>query len=281
VPRNKTLVTAGVPEAANQFTGDVAMQNPYLPGITRSGFQLLFEPLYYFDAYATDKVCGPPGMDCKNGEIPWLATGYKCNTDFTEVTVTIRKGAEWSDGQPFTAKDVVFTVNYLKDNAPKLSGSADMKQWVKEAKASDDQTAVITLTTPNPRFFFDYFQYHQDIGLTIVPEHVFNGQDPEKFTNFDLAKGWPVVTGPYKLVYSDSQQKIWDRRDDWWAARINFHPLPAPERLVFLPGYNSSTQLEKLISNEIDTTFVLTSGDVEAAIRRNPKIKSWTGDKAP
>ena len=72
--------------------------------------------------------------------------------------------------------------------------------------------------------------------MFIVPEHIFKGQDPQTFTNFDLAKGWPVVTGPYKLVYSDPQQKIWDRRDDWWGAKTGFHPLPAPERMIFLPG---------------------------------------------
>ena len=57
--------------------------------------------------------------------------------------------------------------------------------------------------------------------------------------------------------------------------------MPAPERLVFLPGYASGTQLNKLINNEADTTFVLTIGDVEAAIKQNPKINSWTGSQPP
>ena len=86
-----------------------------------------------------------------------------------------------------------------------------------------------------------------------------------------------MTTGPYKLVNSDPQQKIWDRRDDWWGTKTGFHALPEPERLIFLPGYASGTQLNKLINNEADTTFVLTMGDVEAAIKRNPKINSWTG----
>lgn len=281
VPRNRTLVLTGVPEAPNQFTGDVAMQNPFLPGITRSGFQVMMEPLYFYNSYYTDKVCGPPGMACTDGEIPWLATSYQYNSDSTEILVKLRKGVTWSDGQPFTAKDVVFTVNMLKENAPKLTWSVDMKTWVKDIVAPDDYTVKFTLTAPNPHFFFDHFQFHEDIGVQIVPEHVFNGQDPLKFSNFDLAKGWPVVTGPYRLVHSDSQQKIWDRRADWWAAKTGFHPLPAPERLVFQPGYDSTKQVELLIANAADTSFLLTTGDVQSAIQRNPKLQSWTGDKPP
>jgi peptide/nickel transport system substrate-binding protein len=281
VPRNRTLILVGVPEAPNQFTGDVAMQNPFLSGITRSGFQVVMEPLYYYNSYYTDATCGPPGLPCKNGEIPWLATGYSYNQDFTQLTVNLRKGMTWSDGQPFSAGDVAFTVNLLKDNAPKLGYSTEMKTWVKEVAAPDGLTVQFTLNQPNPRFFFDYFQFHEDIGIQIVPEHIFKGQDPNTFTNFDLEKGWPVVTGPYRLVKSDSQQKIWDRRDDWWGAKLGFAPLPAPERLVFLPGFDPTKQVELLIGNEAETTFVLRTGDVETAIQRNPKIQSWTGAKPP
>jgi len=216
VPRNKTWISVGVGGEAPQQFSDVAMHNPFLPGISRSGYQVVMEPLFYYNAYHTDTVCGPSGVDCKNGEMPWIGTAYKFSDDFKSVTVNLRKGVEWSDGQPFTAKDVVFTVQMLIDNAPKLGWSADMKQWVKSVSAPDDNTVQFTLTDANPRFIFSYFTFHQDVGVFIVPEHIFKGQDAQKFTNFDLAKGWPVVTGPYKMVYSDPQQKIWDRRDDWW-----------------------------------------------------------------
>ena len=44
-----------------------------------------------------------------------------------------------------------------------------------------------------------------------------------------------MVTGPYRLVHTDVEKKIWDRRDDWWAAKIGFQDLPKVERLIFLP----------------------------------------------
>ena len=64
VPRNRTLIMEGVPEAANQFSGDVSVQNPFLPAISRSGFQVVMEPLYFYNAYHTDTTCGPHGLQC-------------------------------------------------------------------------------------------------------------------------------------------------------------------------------------------------------------------------
>jgi len=281
IPRNQTFISVGVGGEAPQQFSDVAMHNPFLPGISRSGYQVVMEPLLYYNAYNTDAVCGPAGIPCKGGEMPWLATAYKFSTDFKQVVVNIRKGVEWSDGQPFTANDVVFTVNMLKDNAPKLGWSTDMKQWVKEVTALDDLTVQFTLTDANPRFMFSYFTFHQDVGVEIVPEHIFKGQDATKFTNFDLAKGWPIVTGPYKMVYSDPQQKIWDRRDDWWGAKTGFHALPAPLRMIFLPGYDEAKQVEMLINNEVDVALSMQLGNIKAAMDRNPKIASWSGKNPP
>src|SRR5579859_173335 len=45
---------------------------------------------------------------------PMLATDYKWNSDNTQVTFTIRQNVKWNDGQPFTADDVVFTFNTMK-----------------------------------------------------------------------------------------------------------------------------------------------------------------------
>lgn len=281
VPRNKTWISVGVGGEAPQQFSDVQMQNPFLPGISRSGYQVVMEPLYYYNPYNTDNVCGLSGVACTKGEIPWLATAYKFNQDFTQLAITLRDGVEWSDGQPFTANDVAFTLNMLKDNAPSLGWSVDMKQWVKEAVALDPRTVQITLNNPNPRFMFSYFTFHEDVGVQIVPEHIFKGQDLKKFTNFDLAKGLPVVTGPYKLVHSDAQQKIWDLRSDWWGAKTGFHPLPAPQRLVFLPGYDEAKQVQMIINNDVDCTLSMQLGNIQAALARNPKVSSWSGNKPP
>ena len=182
VPRNRTLIHTGVGgESPNQFS-DVNLFNPYLPGVTRSGIQWMYEPLFYYNVY------GP-----KDNETAWIGESYKYNADFTSVTIKIRKGVEWSDGEPFTTKDVAFTLNMLKDNAPDLGWSTEIKQWVKTVTVADDQTITIDLNAPNPRFVYRYLTMHFDIGIYIVPEHVFKSQDAKTFKHYDVAKGWPVT----------------------------------------------------------------------------------------
>ena len=66
------------------------------------------EGLEYYSAFA-DKF------------MPWTAESHEYNADGTELTIKIRKGVEWSDGTPFTAKDVVFTLNGLIAQAPLLA----------------------------------------------------------------------------------------------------------------------------------------------------------------
>src|SRR5438477_1805505 len=71
--------------------------------LTANGF--IYEPLAFVNIL-------------KNGSAtPWLATGYQWSNGFKTLTFTIRKGAKWSDGKPFTAKDVAYTFNAIKNKA--------------------------------------------------------------------------------------------------------------------------------------------------------------------
>ena len=145
VPRNRTLV---LDCAENGPCGgqikDYDSFNPYLAGTTsRTGSNFLYEPLYYYNAFVEE-----------DNLIPWIATGHEYNDDYTEVTIRLREGVEWSDGTPWTAADLVFTIDMLKAHAPMLSYSTDMQTWVDTAEALDPLTARIALTAPNPRFVF-------------------------------------------------------------------------------------------------------------------------------
>ncbi|MDP6702891.1 MAG: ABC transporter substrate-binding protein, partial [Candidatus Latescibacteria bacterium] len=167
VPRERTMildcltfsVCAGQIKDYNTF-------NPYIPGNTApTGWNFLYEPLYFYNAFKEE-----------DNIIPWIATGHEYNADYTEVTVKIRPGVEWSDGRPWTVRDFVFTINMLKSNAPDLLFSTDMETWVEEAIALDDLTARIKLKAPNPRFIFTYFTHNFGNGVPIVPEHIWKDQ---------------------------------------------------------------------------------------------------------
>src|SRR5690606_18217197 len=48
--------------------------------------------------------------------VPGVAKEFSANDDGTEFTLTLREGMKWSDGEPFTADDVVFAQNDVLNN---------------------------------------------------------------------------------------------------------------------------------------------------------------------
>ncbi len=260
MPRNQTLIMG---QENNQLTAP-NMMNPLLPTTILSAglHQVAIESLFYLN-YQTGKL------------IPWLAESYSFNPDFTVLTIKLRKGAEWSDGQPLTSDDVVFTINLLKNNAPKFSYSQDMATWIKDISASDPQTVQMTLTAPNPRFVVQYFGVNIWGAVRILPKHIWQGQDPATFNNFDPAKGWPVFSGPYKVVSSSPGQTIFDLNPNWWGAKTGFHALPAPKRAVFFDQGPDERRVATLQANQADGLPSISPNGFKAVLAQNPKALAW------
>jgi peptide/nickel transport system substrate-binding protein len=263
VPREQTLIIGF--EGGAVAAPEVA--NPYSPGsaINQGYHQAMIESLYYLN-YQTGEA------------IPWLAAGpEQWNSDYTEVDIPIRKGVEWSDGEPFTANDVAFTINMLRENTT-LSYGATMQQWVKECTATDDFTAHFVLTGANPRFIYANFTVFIWGAVRIVPQHIWEGQDPNTFTNFDMSKGWPIWTGPYRLVKASSSEFVYDLRPDWWGAKSGFHDLPAPQRLVFVDAGPDEKKAATLTANEVDGQPSLQIDTFLDVVKKNPQAIGWTAE---
>ncbi len=277
--RQDTLVLS-VADTINQLS-DTSAVNPYLLGTNRTGWQFAFEPLFFYNPWWTDAVSAPPWItDAKDGLVPYLATDYAYNDGYDQIDIHLRKGVSWSDGQPFTADDVVFTLQMLKQNAPALTFSYDINLWVKDVQAVDDHTVHIDLSGRNPRFMSGYLIWYGDVGIPIVPAHIWKSQDMTSFTNFDLAKGWPITTGPWKLTDSTAEQKVWTRRDDWWGAKTGFHRLPAMKRIVVLPLYSNDKLTQLLTSNQVDATHNIPPANAKTALAQNSKLIVRTSDKS-
>jgi len=263
VPRNRTLIMAGLGGEHPGAFLDVENFNVYAPGgISRSGlYQSANEGLFYANMLDATQIH------------PWLAEEWQYNDDFTVLDIKIRKGVEWSDGHPFTARDPAFMLNMLMAN-PTMAYSGDLNKYLEKAEAPDDYTLRLTFKDPSPRFIFDYMIFWADFGIpTCCAEHVWKDvKDPATFSNYDPAKGWPLVTGPYKLVATTVEQKIWDVREDWWAVKIGFKRLPRIERQIHLPGMNEITMAQMCIANEIDMAFSMTPTNMQLIKSQNPKF---------
>jgi peptide/nickel transport system substrate-binding protein len=165
---------------------------------------------------------------------PWLGEQMTANAAQDTWTLTLREGIRWSDGEPFTADDVIFTVNLLLERPDlELDFFAGFTSWVERVEKVDDRTVVFYLNEPNPRFQLDFFSVKVWGSFDILPEHIWHDKDPYTFTNYDPEQGWPVFTGPYTLDSFSSDTFIYVRDDDWWGAEAGFRPLPAPERMIW------------------------------------------------
>jgi peptide/nickel transport system substrate-binding protein len=210
----------------------------------------------------------------------WLAESHEFTSDFKRLTIKTRPGITWSDGAPFGAEDVAYTLNTLRDLGPKVRWGVDVQQAVENAAAKDANTVVIDFKIPAPRFFF-FMTYKYDIGVYIVPKHIFEGQDWTTFKHFDLGKKWPVTTGPWQVADASQQQKVFDRRPTWWAAERNLAPLPAVERNISLPFAGEQQVAQALITNQLDAGNALQPATFPTVFRQNLKIITHTGQKSP
>ncbi len=263
VPRNRTLITQGW-DPYNQVPSPTNL-SPYNGVLLHQRNSLHYtvnEQLFYIN-HVTNEL------------VPWQASGYAYNTDFTEIVITLRDGVKWSDGKPFTADDVVFTLRMLRGAAPDMVLSSSIKEWVASEEATDRLHVRIKLAKPGPRWARDVLATGQTTRFIVVPKHIWDGRDPRSFGFFDLAQGWPVGTGPYRVVRSDAASIVFDRREGWWAAETGLAPaLPAPERIIYRPATADSWP-QLFTNNDIDMGHAIPVGALEAAMARNPRISSW------
>ena len=230
-------------------------------GVDRGTYGL-FEALFY--------------TNLNTGElIPWQAESYKLSSDYTGVTLKLRKGVTWCDGVPFTGDDVKFTWDTLIAGAPDLMDSAKYKEYIKNITVVDPLTVEITLNKPAPRFFKDAFTIGHENHYNIAPKHLFKDQDPKTYQFYDLEKGLPCGTGPYHVVSSTPEQLILDRNEKWWGTETGFSKAPAPKRLIFVPIKDEQACANLYASNEVDLCGDLQPGLLSATIAADPEVRSW------
>jgi len=141
---------------------------------------LVTEPLLHFLRDGTP-------IPCLAREVPSLENGQVAE-DLTSVTYNLLEGVLWSDGEPFTASDVVFTWQWATDPANQAA-TASLYESIADVKAVDDLTVTITFKEPQLGWY-SYFTSGQSGG--ILPEHVLSaGADAAAFTT------QPIGTGPY------------------------------------------------------------------------------------
>ncbi len=225
--------------------------NPFLPDSSGSRWPTqagIYEPQMIYNELTGELV-------------PWLATDYAFSTDNTTITFTTRDGVTWSDGTPFTAKDVAFTFNLLK-NTPGLTSPSGVTAafgasgYLDTIEATDDKTVVFTFSKVFTPGLYDIAEQ------PIVPEHIWSAiDDPVAYTNDD-----PIATGPFTQV-TRFETQVWqlEKNPTYWQ-----EGLPKVQGFRF-PAYATNDQANLATIN----------GDNDWAGNFIPDIQKTYVDKDP
>jgi len=242
---------------------DPKLWNPFAAGrrLDQGFMQAVIEPLFILN------------LESPDGEIlPWLGESIESNDDATVWTVKLRDGIKWSDGEPLTADDFIFTVNMgLENKDLKSMPSFDNVASVEKV---DDLTVKFNLTESDYRFGFYNFTVTSTSSFFIVPKHIWEGQDPHTFTNYDPEKGWPVFSGPYLLKNASESEFTYVRNDDWWGVNAGFK-LPAPEKLVWVAYGSEETRTAAMARNELDSLMGVNLGSFLALQQMTGSTIAW------
>src|SRR2546421_3018941 len=156
-----------------------------------------------------------------------LAESWKISADGLTVTFKLRRGVTFSDGEPFTADDVVFSYNWIMN--PKVAGprARSSLDKVKGCQKNGDYEVAFYFKEP-------YFEAMPTVGtIDIIPKHFI-----EKFTEeqFNTNPGILIGTGPYRMAKGPANWKPGDlielvRNERYWGEpgpwdKIIWHEVP-------------------------------------------------------
>lgn len=158
------------------------------------------------------------------------------------VTYRLRRGVRWHDGAPFTAADVRFTWEAVR-NPAFIAESKDGADDIAAIDTPDPWTVVCHYPRVVPGFAATLFTFG------ILPRHLLAGHD----LNNHPYNERPVGTGPFRVVaFRRGQYVLTERNPFYWRRDAAGRPLPAIDRLIFKIIANSNTLITQLRSGEID-----------------------------
>jgi peptide/nickel transport system substrate-binding protein len=229
-----TVACGGTSSSSNTSGGTVSISDeygitwpcefsPYNATVNYDSFGPIYEELVFMDSL-------------KDGATtPWLATKWAWSNNDRTLTFTIRNGVKWSDGKPFSAKDVVFTFNLLK-KYPSLDLNSDWSVLSSVALSGSDQVVFNFKTGAVP-----YFYYIAD-ETPIVPEHIW-ASIKNPVTYLDKT---PVGTGPYTMSACSSANIQYKKNPNYWQPG-----LPKIETVNF-PSYLNNNSANADLKNGTD-----------------------------
>jgi peptide/nickel transport system substrate-binding protein len=169
---------------------------------------------------------------------PGLAESWELSDDGLELTLHLREGVEWHDGEPFTAEDVKFNFDEI---VPLQVYGGPLAERITSTTIVDDTTVEITLSAP-------YGPLLETVAMQfMIPKHIYEGTD--YLTN--PANNEVVGTGPFVFEsYSSGEQVTMLKNPDYWGGDI---PV---DRLIYTTLPDANTRAVSLFAGELDQAAI-------------------------
>lgn len=154
---------------------------------------------------------------------PQLALSWETSPNGLDLTLRLRPGVKWHDGQPFTSADLAYSAMQVWKTAHPRGRSIYAN--LDAVDTPDPLTGILRFSKPAPYVM----NALAGIESQILPRHLYEGQDLQ--TN--PRNTAPVGTGPFRFVeWKRGQYVTFERNPDYWDA-----PKPYADRLViqFIP----------------------------------------------
>ncbi|WP_107666671.1 ABC transporter substrate-binding protein [Cyanothece sp. BG0011] len=196
---------------------------------------------------------------------PALAESWDISDDKLTIVFTLREGLKWSDGEPLTADDVVFSYNdlYLNEKIPnnyrdsfRVGSNGDFPT----IRKLDDRRIEFKITEPFAPFL-------DNASVPILPAHILrktiqetDAEGSPKFLSTwgtDTPPENIIVNGPYRLKeYVTSQRVIFEKNPYYWKEDKQGNDLPNIDTVIWAIVESTDTSLLQFRSGSLDSISV-------------------------
>ncbi len=215
-------------------------------------------------------------IDYRNGDNPpdydsGLCTHWEVSPDVKQYTFYLRRGVRWSDGEPFTADDVLFTYDVIRDKNIQNSirdvftegTDAAGNPIFPELTKINDHAVRFTLGKANSLFLDSM------VNLFPIPKHKW--EQTWRDGKFNEAMGLDsnpadiVTLGPFRIKeYSPGQRIVLERNPYFWKVDRDGQRLPYLDRVIFVIAQDFTTVQSKFLAGEIDIVSRVRAEDYAA-----------------
>ncbi|MFB3763875.1 MAG: ABC transporter substrate-binding protein [Methanotrichaceae archaeon] len=173
--------------------------------------------------------------------VPDLAASWEISADGKIYTFHLKKGVKWQDGKDFTADDVKFTYDSVRnDKWVSVFPVTSEYQNIEDVSIIDPSTVKFTLKE-------EVVPYLERFALPILPKHILDGQDLSKTDYWQK----PIGTGPFKFdSWKHAEELVLTANPNYFGEA----PKVSTLRYIIVPEANARVNLLK--TGEVDAIEV-------------------------